>query len=58
MTKVQLAIKSLPRNRWVAREKLVDALNEDDLRTVRRLREYGFDINVKRDGSVIKYQRV
>lgn len=57
MTKIETARKLLPKNRWVLRDVLVDGLNEVDLRTVRRLREYGWTINVKRDNGAIKYQR-
>lgn len=58
MTKTDVALKTLRKGRWVNREVLVDALNEDDLRTVRRLREFGHDIVVRRNNDTYEYRRV
>ena len=57
MTKVETAIKTLRKGRWINRETLVDVLAETDLRTVRRLREYGYNIVVRNTEAGIQYKR-
>jgi hypothetical protein len=58
MTKLDVALKTLRKGRWVSRDVLTDALNDDDLRSVRRLREKGYNISVRRgrDGNY-EYRR-
>lgn len=58
MTKVEMARKALRKGRWVTRDTLVNLLDEDDLRTVRRLREYDDQVEVRRVNGVYQYRRV
>jgi hypothetical protein len=57
MTKVETAMKTLKKGRWVSRNTLVNVLDEEDLRTVRRLRDYGEVISVRRNNGVYQYKR-
>lgn len=58
MTKTDTALKALRKGKWVSRDILVDTLGEDDLRSVRRLREFGYDIDVRKNAGVFQYRRV
>ena len=58
MTKIDMALKTLRKGKWVSRDALVKALGDTDLRAVRRLRENGYTIDVRSNDGVYQYKRV
>lgn len=58
LTKTDAALKVLRKNTWVSREKIVAVTGENDLRSVRRLREKGHLIDVRKNGNgIFQYKR-
>lgn len=56
--KIVTALNLLKKNKWVNRTKLVDALNTEDLRAVRHLRGFGYEIQVRKGKNGYEYKRI
>jgi len=56
--KIVTALNLLKKNRWVNRTVLVDALNTEDLRAVRHLRRFGYEIQVRKGKNGYEYKRL
>jgi hypothetical protein len=56
--KMDIAFKSLPKNRWVSSSVIKLKTGEKDLRSVRRLRELGYEIETRVNKGVYQYRRL
>ena len=57
-TKIYNALDLLKKDSWVSRAKLVTKLGTEDLRAVRHLRGYGYEIQCRKTRNGYEYKRV
>jgi len=56
-TKMTAALKALRLNSWVSSNRIKEVTGETDLRSVRRLREQGYNIETRKNGVNYQYKR-
>lgn len=56
-TKERVALSQLRKNTWVSSGTIKAATGENDLRSVRRLREHGYDIQTRVMNGSYQYKR-
>ena len=57
-TQIYDALSLLRKNTWVKRAKIAEKLGTNDLRALRHLRGFGYEIDVKRGKNGYEYRRL